>query len=99
MPEEPGNLNEQRKVNVDRDQLKEQIIALLKPFTRRLPSNFVVKEEASLSKDLNINSADLVDLILEVESCFNIQVPDSTLPDLTTVGQIIDFVEKGRFAK
>jgi len=75
-----------------------QLLTLLKPFTRRLPPEFVVTDSHLLSSDLNIDSADLVDLVLKMEECFDIQIPDSAIGELKSVGQVVSLLEEQRRA-
>ena len=76
-----------------RNQIQQELLVLLKPFTRSISTDFVVTESASLSSDLNINSVDLVDMVLEIEERFDVQVPDSAIQEFETVGQVVDFLQ------
>jgi acyl carrier protein len=51
-----------------------------------------VTEEARFKEDLDADSLDLVELIMEIEERFSITVPESELEGVTTVGQAIDIV-------
>ncbi|MFN8109834.1 MAG: acyl carrier protein [Thermoleophilia bacterium] len=51
-----------------------------------------VTEEASFQEDLNADSLDLVELIMEMEDRFKIKIPDEDAEKITTVGQAVDFV-------
>jgi acyl carrier protein len=51
-----------------------------------------VTEEARFKEDLDADSLDLVELIMEIEERFQITVPESELEGVTTVGQAIDLV-------
>ena len=77
---------------MDRAQLRAQLTALLEPFTRNLPEGCVIPDTASLRDDLNVNSADLVDLVLEIEAHFGLEVPDSAMDAFDTPGRILDFL-------
>jgi acyl carrier protein len=84
---------QEKENQMGRNQIRAQVFDLLKPFTRRLSAGHVVAEADALTTDLAVDSADLVDLVLEMEERFHIQVPDSALQELITVGQVIDLVE------
>jgi acyl carrier protein len=48
--------------------------------------------EASFIDDLGADSLDLVELIMEMEETFNIQVADEDLEKIRTVQDVIDFL-------
>ena len=50
--------------------------------------------EASFTNDLGADSLDTVELIMEFEKEFDIQIPDDQAEAIVTVGDAISFIEK-----
>lgn len=51
-----------------------------------------VTMEASLTDDLGADSLDAVELNMAIEEAFGITIPDDILKDLTTVGDIVNYL-------
>jgi len=53
-----------------------------------------VVAEASFTNDLGADSLDTVELIMEFEKEFNIQIPDDQAEKIQTVGHAIAYIEE-----
>ena len=53
-----------------------------------------VVPEASFTNDLGADSLDTVELIMEFEKEFDIQIPDDQAENIVSVGQAIEFMKK-----
>ena len=54
-----------------------------------------VKDTASFQNDLGADSLDIVELIMDFEKKFGIQIPDDEASDkITTVGDAIKYIEE-----
>lgn len=53
-----------------------------------------IKRETSFVNDLNADSLDTVELIMELEDEFDLTIPDEEAEKLKTVGEAIDYIKK-----
>lgn len=72
--------------------MKEQLRTLLSA-TTGLPDS-AITDNASLTKDLGLDSLDTVDLVLRMEDHFQVSIPDEDYPKLQTVGQINEYLQE-----
>jgi acyl carrier protein len=52
-----------------------------------------VTPEASFTNDLGADSLDTVELVMEFEKAFNLQIPDEDAEKITTVGDAIKYIK------
>ena len=55
-----------------------------------------VTEEASFTNDLGADSLDTVELIMEFEKEFDIQIPDDQAENIATVKQAVEYIESSK---
>lgn len=53
-----------------------------------------INRNTSFVNDLNADSLDTVELVMELEDEFNITIPDEEAEKLKTVGEAIDYIHK-----
>jgi len=53
-----------------------------------------VNTKSRFVNDLGADSLDQVELVMELEEEFNVQIPDNAAEKIETVGQAIEFIEK-----
>ncbi|WP_337174632.1 acyl carrier protein [Paludisphaera sp.] len=58
-----------------------------------------VSKETSFVNDLGADSLDTVELVMEFEEEFDINIPDDEAEKIQTVGQAIDYIEQNAQAK
>ena len=57
-----------------------------------------VTADASFREDLEADSLDLVELIMELEEQFGMEIPDEEAEKITTVEQAVDYVDQHQTA-
>lgn len=53
-----------------------------------------IKSEAHFVNDLGADSLDTVELIMEFEEEFGIEIPDEDAENITTVGSAVEYIDK-----
>jgi acyl carrier protein len=53
-----------------------------------------ITPETSFVNDLGADSLDVVELVMELEEEFDINIPDDAAEKIQTVGQAVDYIEK-----
>jgi acyl carrier protein len=86
-PEQPAGV---RQVS-DSDPAMEKIAALLQ---RHNPNGVPIGPHTNLVADLNIDSLAAMDLIMEIEDAFAIEIPINLVADIATVGDLVALVRK-----
>lgn len=52
-----------------------------------------IKPDSNFIDDLNADSLDIVDLVVEMEQEFDISIPDDEAERIKTVGDAVDFIQ------
>ena len=50
-----------------------------------------ITEDSNLVEDLDADSLAVVDLVMSIEDAFNVEIPDTEVENLKTVGEIVQF--------
>lgn len=58
-----------------------------------------LSRETSFVNDLNADSLDTVELVMELEDEFDLSIPDEAAEKLGTVGQAVDYIQKHQESK
>lgn len=74
------------------EEVMEKVVGILKPFVKSPDALASVSMETSILKDLKINSARLVDIVLEIEDTFGIAVKDDDADKVKTVGDAVSLI-------
>jgi acyl carrier protein len=81
---------------MSREQVFSEIKELIKPYVKNMDAFANATEQTTFLKDLQINSARLVDIILDMESKFDITVSDEEADQVRTLGSAVDLLLQKR---
>ena len=77
---------------MDQQEVFDRVVAILKPFAKNAQALSNISMDMSLQKDLEVNSARLVDIVLEIEDGFDIEVSDDDADGVATVGDAVRLI-------
>ncbi len=75
----------------DIDDIAARIMELLEPFNQ---AGAPLTPRTDIAADLNIDSADVLDFVMEVEDSFDIDIDINELSDVRTVAQLAELVRR-----
>ncbi|WP_281225068.1 phosphopantetheine-binding protein [Flavobacterium aquiphilum] len=78
---------------MDREATLEQLKSIVKPYIQNQEAFDAISEETDFVNDLKINSANLVDVILDIEEKFDIMIDNETMKKMVTVKSAIGIIE------
>ena len=73
-------------------EIQEQLYPIIRKYLPEEVKPEDITPEKDLLKDLQINSAYLVDIIIAIEETFDIAIEDDLLPNMNTVQESIDII-------
>lgn len=77
-----------------RSEILDELKKVLSPYTADKEALAKIDENTDLIKDLKINSANLVDIIIDAESKYNIEIDYDSADRMTNVGSCIDVISE-----
>lgn len=87
------------KKNMNKEQLLSKLKVIITPYVQNEEGLQNLNENTDFIKDLEINSANLVDVILDVEDEFDIEIDNEAMEKMLTVKASIQVIEEKLAAK
>lgn len=75
-----------------KEELIETLKKIVKPYVQDEQAFEHVTEETDFLKDLKINSANLVDIALDVEEAYDIEIDNESMERMLTVGAAVEII-------
>ncbi|GAB4031076.1 acyl carrier protein [Spirosoma gilvum] len=82
-----------------KDELIATLKKIVKPYVQDEQAFANLTEDTDFIKDLKINSANLVDIALDVEEAYDIEIDNESMERMLTVGASIDIIMQKLEAK
>lgn len=78
---------------MDKTEIIQRLKTIVKPFVINNDAFESIDENTDFIKDLNINSANLVDIVLDVEEAFGIEIDNQSMERMLTVKATLNIIE------
>jgi len=75
------------------DEIIDRLKKIVKPYVNRQEGLDTLNEHTEFIKDLDINSANLVDIILDVEDEFDIRIENDEMEKMLSVGNSLEIIQ------
>ena len=77
---------------MEREEIKNKLAEIIKPYVQDMDAFGNISETTDLLQDLKINSAHLIDVVLDVEEAFDIEIDDDSVEKMITVKDSVDTI-------
>lgn len=84
---------------MDRKELTEKLKVIIKPYAANTEAYDNLTEETDFINDLNINSANLVDIVLDIEETFDVVIDNTDMERMLDVKTAVEIIETKLAAK
>jgi acyl carrier protein len=76
--------------------IKEKLIRIIEEISNKEVDTLVFREDTTLTRDLGFDSINIIQLIVEVEAQFNIEIEDDDLgvENISNFGKLCSIIEK-----
>ncbi len=74
------------------DEVFERVVKILTPYVKNKAALDGVGLKTHILEDLKVNSARLVDVVLEFEDAFDIEIADDDVDSVETVGNAVSLI-------
>ncbi|MFM2368638.1 MAG: hypothetical protein RL619_938 [Bacteroidota bacterium] len=78
---------------MDKQQTIEQLKVIIKPYIQNQEAFDTLTEDTDFINDLKINSANLVDVILDIEEKYNIIIDNESMERMVNVKAVMEIID------
>ena len=77
---------------MDRSEIRAKIVEIIGTYAKDKDALAGASDETNILDDLKVNSARLVDVILDFEDAFDIEVEDEDADSVNTIGDAVELI-------
>jgi len=77
---------------MERSDIRKKIVEIIGTYAKDKDALATVTDDTNILEDLKVNSARLVDVILDFEDAFDIEVEDEDADSVNTVGDAVNLI-------
>ena len=85
-------MKKQEKINEKRKQIEEIVMDIIS--NQSDISKDKLSNEANLQTDINLDSLDIVEIVMELEDRLSISINEEHLEKFVTINNIVDYIER-----
>ena len=78
---------------MNQEEVFEQVVKILTPYVKNQEALDSVDATTHILDELKVNSARLVDVVLEFEDAFDIEIADEDVDKVETVGNAVELIQ------
>jgi acyl carrier protein len=79
---------------MERNEIIQQLKTIIEPYVQDQEAFQNISENTDLLNDLKVNSANLVDIIIDAEMAFDIEIDDDSAEKMLTVKDAVEIIEQ-----
>ncbi|KNH08387.1 acyl carrier protein mitochondrial precursor [Perkinsela sp. CCAP 1560/4] len=95
--DDSGNAKEAKKYLLDREVVKQRVMDVIKNFEKVDAAK--VTETSHFIEDLNLDSLDVVEVVMALEQEFVLDMPDHDAERISTIAEAIEYIATNPLAK
>ena len=77
---------------MNQEEILEKLKSIVKPFVKNEEAFKIINENTDFINDLQINSANLVDIVLDTEEAFDIEIDNQSMEKMLTIKAALEII-------
>lgn len=84
---------------MNQEEILDKLKSIVKPFVKNEEAFKIINENTDFINDLQINSANLVDIVLDTEEVFEIEIDNESMEKMLTIKAALEIINTKLAAK